>query len=125
MGTKGARRKILSIFHVILKPNPDPNAHPNPQLSPTPTPTHCPKPSPNPSPNPSPSLNPGLGSELLFGSKTERNDVTKAAMNEIWGILFSLISMVVWLEGGQGDVKGACDGPALGLGGMCPPNHPT
>ena len=31
MGTKGARRKILSILHIILKPNPDPNAHPNPQ----------------------------------------------------------------------------------------------
>ena len=40
MGTKGARRKILSILHIILKPKPDPNAHPNPQPSPTPTPTH-------------------------------------------------------------------------------------
>ena len=31
MGTKGTRRKILSILHINLKPNPDPNAHPNPQ----------------------------------------------------------------------------------------------
>ena len=51
--------------------------------------------------------------------------MTKAAVNEIWGILFSLINMVVWLEGGQGEVKGACDGPTLGLGGMYPPNCPT
>ena len=31
-GTKGARRKFVSILHpnTILKPNPDPNAHPNP-----------------------------------------------------------------------------------------------
>ena len=31
-GTKGARRKFLSILHpsTILNPNPDPNAHPNP-----------------------------------------------------------------------------------------------
>ena len=51
----------------------------------------------------------------------ESNDVAKAAMNEIWGILFSLINMVgmaeiarkvrvrfrviVWLEGGQGEVN--------------------
>ena len=37
----------------------------------------------------------------------------KAAMIEIRGILFSLIDMVgmvmVWLEGGQGEVRGACD----------------
>ena len=51
--------------------------------------------------------------------------MTKAAMNEIWGILFSLINMVVWLEGGQGEVKGACNGPMLGLGGMYPTNCPT
>ena len=40
------------------------------------------------------------------------------------GSLFNLINMVVWLEGGQGEVKGACDGPTLGLGGMYPPNCP-
>ena len=49
----------------------------------------------------------------------------KAAMKEIWGILFRLINMpgmaeparlvrvrfrlMVWLEGGQRDVTGACD----------------
>ena len=92
-----------------------PKTHPNPD----------PSPSPSPSPNPSPRLNPRLGSELLFGSKMERNDVTKAAMNEIWGILFNLINMVVWLEGGQGEVKGACDGPTLGLRGMYPPKRHT
>ena len=32
---------------------------------------------------------------------------------------------MVWLEGGQGEVRGACDGPTLGLGGMYPPNCPT
>ena len=31
----------------------------------------------------------------------------------------------VRVEGGQGEVKGACDGPTLGLGGMYPPNRPT
>ena len=51
--------------------------------------------------------------------------MTKVAMNEIWGILFSLINMVGCLGGGQGEVKGACDGPTLGLGGMYPPNRPT
>ena len=44
MVTKGARRKVLSSLHIILKPNLDRNAHPNPQPSPTPTPTHSPKP---------------------------------------------------------------------------------
>ena len=34
MGTKGAWRKILSILHIILKPNSDANAHPNPQSYP-------------------------------------------------------------------------------------------
>ena len=45
MGTKGARRGILSTLHpnTILKPNPDPNACPNPMPSPNPTRT----PSPN------------------------------------------------------------------------------
>ena len=32
---------------------------------------------------------------------------------------------MVWLEGGQGEVRGACDGPTLGLGGMYPQNRPT
>ena len=31
MGSRDAQRKVLSILHIILKPNPDPNAHPNPQ----------------------------------------------------------------------------------------------
>ena len=117
------------MLHIIVKPNPDPNAHHNPQPSPTPTPPHSPKPKPNPhpspSPNHSPSLNSRVGLELLFGSKMERNDVTTVAMNKIGGILFSIINMVVWLEGGHREVKGACDGPMLGLGGMYPPNHPT
>ena len=69
MGTKGARRKILSTLHpnTILKPNLDPNARPNPTPSPNPTRTRSPSPSPspNPSPSPSPSPNPGLGSELV------------------------------------------------------------
>ena len=51
--------------------------------------------------------------------------MTKAAMNENWAILFNPINMVVWLEGGQGEVEEACDGPTLGLGGMLPPNRPT
>ena len=51
--------------------------------------------------------------------------MTNAAMNEIGGILFNVSSMVVWLEGGQGEVKGACNGQTLGLGGMYPPNRPT
>ena len=69
--------------------------------------------------------------------------MAKAAMNEIWGILFSLIKwlawlnqvaakvrvrfrvMMVWLEGGQEQVRGVCDGPPLGLGGMYPPYCPT
>ena len=40
MGTKAARRKVLStlLSNTILKPNPDPNTHPNPQPSPNPTP---------------------------------------------------------------------------------------
>ena len=40
-GTKGTRRKCLSILHhnTILKPNPNPNAHPNPKPSPNPTPS--------------------------------------------------------------------------------------
>ena len=71
--------------NTILKPNPNPNAHPNPQPSPNSTPT--------PSPNPSPSSNPRLGSQYVLGSKMESNDVAKAAMNKIWGILFSLINM--------------------------------
>ena len=29
----------------------------------------------------------------MLGSKMESNDVAKAAMNEIWGILFSPINM--------------------------------
>ena len=89
MGTKGAGRKFLSILHpnTTFKPSPGPGAHPNPQPSPSPTPT--PTPSPNPKPNPSP--NPG--SELLLGFKMESNGMAKAAMNEIWGILFSLINM--------------------------------
>ena len=61
-----------------------------------------------------------LGSEFVLGSKMESNDAAKAAMNETWGILFSLINVVVWLEGGHGEVKGACDGPTLGPGGMYP-----
>ena len=48
---------------------------------------------PNPSPHPNPSPNPRLGSELLLANKMESNDVAKAAMNEIWGILVSLINM--------------------------------
>ena len=35
------------------------------------------------------------------------------------------VSVMVWLEGGQGEVRGACDGPTLGLVGMYPPNRPT
>ena len=94
MGTKAAQRKILSILHpdTILKPNPDPSAHPNPQPSPDPTPT------PSPSPSPSPSPNPRLGSESLLGSKMESNDVAKAAMNEILGILFGLTNMAGMVE---------------------------
>ena len=47
MGTKGTRRKFLSILHLnsTLKPHPNPNAQPNPKASPHPTP------SPNPNPN--------------------------------------------------------------------------
>ena len=51
----------------------------------------------------------------MFYSKMESNDVAKAALNEIWGILLSLINMAGmvesarWLEGGQGDVREACD----------------
>ena len=45
-------------------------------------------PNPFPSPNPSPGSNPRQGSELVLGSKMESNDVAKAAMNKIWGILF-------------------------------------
>ena len=37
----------------------------------------------------------------------------------------SQYSILVWLERGQGEVRGACDGPTLGLGGMYPPNCPT
>ena len=56
--------------------------------------------------------------------------MAKAAMNEIWGILFSPINMAsmvakvrvrfmvtVWLEGGLGEVRGACAPPP-------PPNTP-
>ena len=32
--------------------------------------------------------------------------------------------VMVWLEGGQGEVRGARDGPTLGLGGMYPPPPP-
>ena len=32
---------------------------------------------------------------------------------------------MVRLEGGQGEVRGACDGPTLCLGGIYPPNNPT
>ena len=90
MGAKGAQRNLLSTLHPnnILKPNPDPNAHLKPKPGPTPTPT----------PNPSPSSNPRLGSELVLVSKMESNDVAKAAMNEIWGILFSLINMAGMAE---------------------------
>ena len=35
---------------------------------------------------------------VIVGSKMESNDVAKAAMNEIWGILFSLISMAGMAE---------------------------
>ena len=102
MGTKDAQRKILSILHpnTILKPNPDPDAHPNPQPSPNPTPTPNPSPSPssNLSPNHSHSSNPRLGSDLVVGSKIESYDVAKAAMNEIWGILFCLIHMAGMAE---------------------------
>ena len=44
--------------------------------------------------------------------------MTKATKNEIRGLLFSLIIMVVWFEGGQGEVKGTCDRPTLGLEGV-------
>ena len=39
-GTKGARRKILSILHpnTNLNPNPDPNTNPKPSPSPNPDP---------------------------------------------------------------------------------------
>ena len=68
--------------------------------------------------------------------------MAKAAVNDIWGILFRLINMVgmakpltakvrirfrvmAQLEGGQRGARGACDGPTLGLGGMYFPNCPT
>ena len=98
MGTKGAQRTILSTLHpnTILKPNPDPNARPNP--TPSPNPTRTPRPNPNPSPSPWASSNPRLGSELVWGSTMESNDVAKAAMNEILGILFSPINMASMAE---------------------------
>ena len=34
MGTKGDRKKFLSVLHIIRKPNLEPNAHPSPQPSP-------------------------------------------------------------------------------------------
>ena len=59
MGTKAARRTILSTLHPnsILKPNLDRSTHPNPQPGPIPTPTPTPRPSRRPSPNPSPNPN--------------------------------------------------------------------
>ena len=50
--------------------------------------------------------------------------MTKATMDQIRGILFNQINMVVWLEGGQGEVKGVCDCRTLGIGGMYPPKSP-
>ena len=98
MGTKGARRQSLSTLHpnTILKPNPDPNARPIP--TPSPNPTRPPSPNPTPTPSPSPSSNPRRGSELVWGSTMESNDVAKAAMNEILGILFSPINMASMAE---------------------------
>ena len=65
----------------------------------------------------------------MSGSKMESNDVAKVTMNEIWGMVFSLINMAsmakqagckglpqrvrfrvkVWLEGWQGEVRRAYD----------------
>ena len=36
-----------------------------------------------------------------------------------------LIRVMLWVEGGQGEVRGVCDGPTLGPGDMDPPNCPT
>ena len=80
MGTKCAQQKISSLC-TPTQSNPSPKTHPNPQASPHPTPTPTPSPnsnpnpSPHPNPNPSPSSNPRLGSDLLWGSEMESNDV--------------------------------------------------
>ena len=61
----------------------------------------------------------------------------KAAMNKIWGIWFSLIDMagmaeavrckgwVRRLEGGQGEVRGACQLTNSWPWGMCTPPYPS
>ena len=91
----------------ILKPNPDPNAHPNLKQSPNPTLI------PNPSPNPNPSSTPRLGLELVLGSKMESNNVAKsiwsACLNQVAAKVGVRFRAMVWLEGGQGEVRGACD----------------
>ena len=69
--------------------------------------------------------------------------MAKAAMNEIWGILFSPINMAsmvakvrvrfmvtVWLEGGLGEVTGACAPPPTPTPQFAPwtpppPNRPS
>ena len=65
--------------------------------------------------------------------------MAKAAMNQNWGILFSPINMLaakvrvrfmvmVWLEGGQGEVRGACapppKSPHLDPPPIAPPPNP-
>ena len=83
MGTKGARRKMLSTWHpsTVLKPNPDPTTHTNPQPRPTPTPTptypypypYLPLPLPLPTPTPtlaeSPPANPRFFLEGAHGPR--------------------------------------------------------
>ena len=92
MGVKGAQSPILSICTPTPNPTPTPTSSPNSNPHPTPSPN------PNPSSNPSPHPNPRLWSQILLGSKMGSNDWAKAATNEVWGILFSLMNMAGMAE---------------------------